>query len=136
MSTRNSRGAVTTPAWEAVAITVSRIEGLHGQAAWRCRSCGLILGGAPAKAPLDHCPTCALARGESVAFVVRGGDLVDSYRSAKSAMASDEAEHAAVSSRGNYDVDGDAETPASQTIRSEEHRSALALADATLARSH
>src|SRR5579859_6857616 len=120
--------SILDPVWEAVAITVSRIEGMHGQPSWRCRTCGLVIGGAPVKKPLDACPICASARGELVAVLVRGGEkphvstfvvdgqfqqLVDSYRVAKDASASDEEDRAAVSSRGSYDVDGDMSSPSS-----------------------
>jgi len=118
-------------AWEAVATTVSRIEGMHGRASWRCRACGLIVSGAPARIPPERCPVCAA--GTRRRFDEHMCRLVDSYRAAKAAAADDEADHAVVSNRGNYDVDGEASSPDSESLRSDEHRSALAIADAVLA---
>src|SRR5437016_945185 len=108
MTTRK-RDSTRDMEWEAVAITVSRIEGMHGQPAWRCRTCGLILGGTPARKSLETCPICAAARGELVAILLDGGEtpsmstfvgddefrrLIETYRAAKSATSSDEADDA------------------------------------------
>jgi hypothetical protein len=116
-------------------------------AAWMCTKCQFVVGGAGLDGPPQRCPMCAVAAGEVVAVLPSGKarptmmlfdrrivELMEAYRSAKADARGQGASHAAVESRGNYDLDGSSESADEAEVSSREHRSALALADATLER--
>ncbi|MGZ3475982.1 MAG: hypothetical protein ACXWUG_18580 [Polyangiales bacterium] len=115
--------------------------------AWMCTKCHFVLGGAGLDEAPARCPMCAVAAGEVVAVVPSGKtrpkmlvldrrilELVEAYRSAKAGARGQDRTHDEVESRGNYDLDGSGVTADETEISSKEHRSALALADATLER--
>lgn len=118
-----------------------------GSPAWKCSSCGLVLGGAPITRAPGRCAVCSAREGAVVALVASDRsqpsslamivldreflDLVKRYRAAKVEYERQSTAQNAVDESGNYDLDGAAMSADMEASASREQRTALALADAT-----
>lgn len=117
-----------------------------GSTAWKCGSCGLIMGGAPVTEVPGRCPVCAVRAGKAVAVVAdermkrlsmlvldrRLIDLIEKYRVAKKEHEREARAQELINQLGNYSMDDGGRGSDIEASASREQRSAYALADATL----